>query len=172
VIRTFPRRILFAGVAVTGILALSLLSSGAAPGAVAATATSTFTVNATVQATCLISATSLAFGIYTGVQTDSSSTVTVTCTSTTPYNVGLSTGLATGATVTTRRMTGSGGLLTYSLTSDAGRNINWGNTVGTDTVTGTGNGNAQALTVFGRVAAGQFVAPGAYTDTITATVTF
>jgi spore coat protein U-like protein len=157
---------------ISGLLALSLLPVPAAP-AVAATAASTFTVTATVQATCLISATSLTFGTYAGVQADASSTVTVTCTNTSPYNVGLSAGLATGATVTTRSMTGPGSaLLGYALFRDTARTLNWGNTIGTDTVSGTGNGSAQALTVFGRVAATQFVAPGAYTDTITATVTF
>jgi spore coat protein U-like protein len=49
---------------------------------------------------------------------------------------------------------------------------NWGNTVGTDTVAGTGNGAAQALTVYGQIAAGLYVTPGSYTDTITATVTY
>jgi spore coat protein U-like protein len=56
--------------------------------------------------------------------------------------------------------------------SNSTRTANWGQTVGTDTVTGTGNGAAQALTVYGQVTAGQFVAPGAYSDTITATVTY
>jgi spore coat protein U domain-containing protein, fimbrial subunit CupE1/2/3/6 len=139
----------------------------------AATATTTFQVTATVNATCLISATTLAFGAYTGTQTDATSTVTVTCTNTTPYNVGLNAGTFSGATVTTRRMTGTDANgLAYSLFQDSSRTVNWGNTVGTDTLAGTGNGAAQALTVYGRVPASQFVAPGSYTDTITATVTF
>jgi spore coat protein U-like protein len=141
--------------------------------AVAATATTTFGVTATVQSTCLVSATALAFGTYTGALATSTSTVSVTCTNTTPYNVGLSAGLATGATVTTRQMTGpASALLNYAMFSNSTRTTNWGQTVGTDTVTGTGNGAAQALTVYGQVTAGQFVAPGAYTDTITATVTY
>lgn len=139
----------------------------------AATATTTFQVTATVNATCLISATNLAFGAYAGTQTDVNSTVTVTCTNTTPYAVGLNAGTFAAATVTTRRMSGTDANgLAYSLFQDAARTVNWGNTVGTDTVAGTGNGSAQALTVYGRVPAGQFVAPGAYADTITATVTF
>jgi len=141
--------------------------------AVAATATTTFGVTATVQSTCLVSATALAFGTYTGALATSTSTVSVTCTNTTPYNVGLSAGLATGATVTTRQMTGpASALLNYAMFSNSTRTTNWGQTTGTDTVTGTGNGAAQALTVYGQVTAGQFVAPGAYTDTITATVTY
>lgn len=155
--------------AVLGCLALGLAPTSA----IAATATTTFAVTATVQATCLVSATPMAFGTYTGAIASSSSTVSVTCTNTTPYNVGLSAGLATGATVTTRSMTGPGSaLLGYSLFSDSARTVNWGQTVGTDTVAGTGNGSAQALTVYAQVAAGQYVAPGAYADTITATVTY
>lgn len=49
--------------------------------------------------------------------------------------------------------------------------INWGNTAGT-MVGGTGNGSAQTLTVYGEVPAGQAVTPGAYVDTITATITY
>jgi spore coat protein U-like protein len=150
------------------------LTFGLAPSsAVAANTTTTFAVSATVQATCLVSATPMAFGTYTGAITTSTSTVSVTCTNTTPYNVGLNAGTATSATVTTRKMTGpSGSLLSYSLTSDTAHSVNWGQTVGTDTVAGTGTGSAQALTVYGQVAAGQYVAPGAYADTITATVSY
>jgi spore coat protein U-like protein len=152
-----------------GFLALGLTSKPA----VAATTTTTFGVSATVQSTCLVFATPIAFGTYTGAVATSTSAVFVTCTNTTPYNVGLSAGLATGATVTTRSMTGpASALLGYALFSDPARTANWGQTIGTDTVTGTGNGAAQALSVYGQATAGQFVAPGAYTDTITATVTY
>lgn len=151
------------------VLALGLASTSA----IAATTTATFGVSATVQATCLVSATPLAFGTYTGAVANSTSTVSVTCTNTTPYNVGLSAGLATGATVTTRQMTGpASALLNYALFSDSSRTLNWGQTIATDTVAGTGNGAAQDITVYGQAAAGQYVAPGAYSDTITATVTY
>jgi len=139
----------------------------------ATTATTTYAVTATVQATCTVSATALAFGTYTGVVANSTSSVSVTCTNTTTYNVGLNPGLASGATVTARQMTGpSSALLNYSLYSDSARSVNWGQTIGTDTVTGTGNGSAQGLTVYGQVPAGQSPAPGSYSDTITATVTY
>jgi spore coat protein U-like protein len=139
----------------------------------AATATTTFSVTATVAATCTVTATNLAFGSYTGVPVNATSTVSVTCTNTTPYNVGLDAGTSPGATVTTRKMTGPGGAtLGYALYQDSAHSINWGNTVGTNTESGTGNGSPQALTVYGQVPAGQFVSPGAYTDTITATVTY
>lgn len=155
-------------------VALALLALGVASRpALAATITTTFGVTATVQATCLVSATPLAFGTYTGIAAASTGSVSVTCTNTTLYNVGLSAGLATGVTVTTRKMTGpSSALLSYAMFSDAARTVNWGQTVGTDTVAGSGNGSAQVLTVYGQVSSGQFVAPGAYSDTITATVTY
>jgi spore coat protein U-like protein len=139
----------------------------------AATATTTFAVTATVAATCIIAAAPLPFGTYSGVVDAVSSTVTVTCTNTTPYNVGLSAGLAPLATVTTRGMVGPGAaVLGYGLFTNAGHTTNWGQTVLTDTVAGIGNGAAQPITVFGQIPASEFVAPGAYADTITATVTF
>ena len=156
--------------AILGCLALGLTSTSAFA---VTTVTTTFGVTATVQATCLVSATTMGFGTYTGVAIPTTSTVSVTCTNTTPYNVGLSAGLATGATVSARKMTGpAGALLSYALYSDSGRTTNWGNTVGTDTVTGTGNGSAQPLIVYGQLAASQYLAPGLYSDTITATVTW
>jgi spore coat protein U-like protein len=141
--------------------------------AIAATTPSTMDVTTTVQATCLNTVTPLAFGVYTGALSQITATITVTCTNTTPYAVGLSAGLAPSATVTTRALTGpASALLNYTLTSDAGYSVNWGVTSGTDTVAGTGNGAGQAITVYGQEAAGQYVAPGTYTDTITATVTY
>jgi spore coat protein U-like protein len=155
------------------LLGFGLTALATAAPAAAATVTTTIAVTATVQATCLVTATSLGFGTYTGVQVDATSTVSVTCNNTTPYNVGLNAGLATAATVSTRKMTGpTAALLSYSLYQDSARTLNWGTTVATDTLAGTGNGAAQPLTVYGRIPASQFVTPGAYTDTITATVTF
>jgi spore coat protein U-like protein len=159
--------------ALSAVVLVSIVLDLASRPALAATATTTFGVNATVQSTCLVSATAMAFGTYTGAVATSTSAVSVTCTNTTPYNVGLNAGLATGATVTTRSMIGpASALLGYGLFQNAGHTTNWGQTIGTDTVTGTGNGAAQPITVYGQVPAAQYVAPGAYADTITATVTY
>jgi spore coat protein U-like protein len=138
-----------------------------------AISTGTFTVTATVVAYCQLSASALAFGTYSGTVIDSDSSVSVSCTNTTPYNVGLNAGTATGATVAARKMTGpSSTLLSYTLYKNSGLSTNWGNTVGTDTESGTGSGTVQALTVYGQIPAGQYVRPGSYTDTITATITY
>jgi spore coat protein U-like protein len=137
------------------------------------TVTSQFNVKATVVVACNVAATPLDFGTYAGTLISASSTIFVTCTNTTAYNVGLNAGTASGATVTTRSMTGPGGAsLGYKLFRDSGHSHNWGNTVGTDTVAGTGTGTAQSLIVFGQIPAGENVAPGAYSDTIIATVTY
>jgi spore coat protein U-like protein len=152
---------------------IGLLAS-LAPGlsAIAATADSTVTISATVQATCTQTVTPLAFGTYTGVVLPGTATITVTCTNTTPYDIGLDSGLSTGATVTTRAMTAAGATLNYVLTSDAAHAINWGNTVGVDSIHVVATLTPIVTTIYGQVAVGQFVAPGAYTDTIAATVTY
>ncbi len=151
-------------------VALAANPTSAAP----TTVTTTFAVTANVVATCVVSATPMAFVNYTSITpADSTSTITVSCSDLTTYNVGLNAGTSTGATVTSRKMKGTGAaVLAYHLYSDSARSVNWGNTVGTDTVTGTGTGAPQLLTVYGQVPAGQGPASGVYTDTITATVTF
>ncbi len=137
------------------------------------TATTSFQVTAIVAASCTITANPLAFGNYAGLVLNSTTTILVTCSKSTTYNVGLNAGTSTGATVTNRSMTGPAStLLNYKLFRNSAMTTNWGNTVGTDTVAGTGSGAAQSLTVYGQVSAGQFVRPGSYTDTITATLTY
>lgn len=135
--------------------------------------TTTFMVIVNMPPLCSITANNLNFGNYSAVQLDGTTTLSATCASGTPYNIGLNQGVSTGATVTTRAMTGPGSThLNYGLFQDTGRTTNWGNTVGTDTVASTGTGVAQSFTVFGRIPSAQFVGPGSYQDTITATLTF
>jgi len=140
----------------------------------AATAVGNFQVQINIQAACIVaSASDLNFG-NVGVLSaniDATSTISVQCTNTTPYTIGLNQGV-NGATVTTRQMSGTGGLVNYSLFRDASRTLNWGTTIGTDTVAGTGNGAAQSFTVFGRVPAQNTPNPAPYADTITVTVTY
>jgi spore coat protein U-like protein len=137
------------------------------------TATTSFTVTAFIQASCSISANTLSFGIYVGTLINASTPLTVTCTNKTVFAVGLNAGTATGATVTTRKMKGTGtATLGYSLFRDSGRTLNWGDTVGTDTLQATATGYATQYTVYGRIPAGTVPAASSYTDTITATVTY
>jgi len=122
---------------------------------------------------CGISASDLSFGNYTGTALNATTTIQVGCSNGT-YNVGLSAGTATGATVSNRSMTLTGGitLLKYDLLRGSYTGSNWGQTIGTDTVTGSGTGFVQSLIVYGKIPAGQSVAQGTYTDTITATITY
>lgn len=150
-----------------------LISSGSS---FAQTNTAQFDVKITITSSCQInSATTLDFGSsgVLSVDRDAGSAVTVQCTNTTPYNIGLNSGIGTGATVGNRIMTGPGNAtIGYSLYKTAARTTVWGNTVGTDTVSGVGNGLAQAYPVYGRVPAQATPAAGTYTDTVTATITY
>ena len=154
-------------------VALSALCSGlfASP-VLAATATSSIPVSATVQATCVVSASSSAFGTYTGSALTATTTISITCTNAAPYNVGLDAGTGTGASVTTRLMSLSSSTLAYSLYTNSGHSTVWGNTISSNTVTGTGTGSAQTLTVYGQISANQYPTAGSYTDTVTVTVTY
>jgi spore coat protein U-like protein len=141
----------------------------------AATTTSTIAVHVTVTSSCVIrSAATLNFGNH-GVlvaNVDGTSTLRVQCTNGTPYNIGLNAGNGSGATVFVRKMTHGASTINYSLYSDSGRTIVWGNTVGSNTVAGTGNGAPQSYTVYGRVPPQTTPAAATYTDTITVTVTY
>ena len=135
--------------------------------------TTSFPVSAVVRPNCTINATGLAFGSYSGEQLNAQSQISLTCTNGLPWNVGLNAGTYPGATVTTRRMTGPGNsTLAYSLYRDPARTLNWGASVGTDTVSGAGSGLLQTVNVYGQVPPSQSALPGGYKDTIIATVTF
>ena len=157
-----------------GAVVLAALS---VPWASAVTTTATMQVTANVQATCTVSTGNMAFGNYTGGQAtplDSTATITATCPPGQSYTVGLNAGLGTGATTSTRMMTLSGGTATlnYGLFTNSTRATNWDDIGGTNTVAGTGDGTGQAITVYGRVAAGQNVPTGLYEDTITVTMDY
>lgn len=138
--------------------------------------TDSFEVRATVLASCDIIATDLAFGNYDPVvasNLDAETTLSVTCTNGTPYYVGMSLGNGSGASMATRRMTKSGGTqtLNYTLYQDTQRSVLWGNT-GADRLSGTGNGTANTLHLYGRVPMQQTAPAGAYTDNIVVTVSW
>ncbi|MCA1324013.1 spore coat U domain-containing protein [Herbaspirillum sp. alder98] len=153
------------------IAAIVLATS--APQSFAATATGSLTISANVVASCTVIGSAVAFGAYIQTVVNQTGGITVLCTNGTAYNVGLDAGTGAGATTAARKMTGSGGgTLNYALYRDSGRTNNWGSTIGTDTLTGTGNGLTQALTVYGQVAAAQTPLAGTYSDTVTVTLTY
>ncbi|WP_414039757.1 spore coat U domain-containing protein [Acidithiobacillus sp. M4-SHS-6] len=181
----------------TAALSFSLLLASAGIAQAASTATTTFNVTATVPAFCKVSATNLNFGNYTpgsGAVTGNS-TISVNCTKGTTFTVALNAGSSTGASFTNRNMTGTGAadpagntattsdLLNYQLyttaTVGSGGTI-WGDgSTGTSTVAGTGAGmgtpQAVAETVYGQIpdsTVNSTAVPGAYSDTVTVTVSY
>jgi len=161
-----------------GGTALALASLFSITQAEAATVTTTFNVTANVQVSCAVTATDLAFGTYHPNNANpllAQSNVLVTCTNGAAWDLALNKGLH-GTSVTQRAMandTAPSVLMNYQLFSDPAHTINWGETTGTDTVSGTGTGAVQEIGVYGRVPSQQStVQAGGYSDTITATLTF
>ncbi|WP_324764862.1 spore coat U domain-containing protein (plasmid) [Sinorhizobium meliloti] len=154
----------------------ALLGANAAAPALAATATGNMNVRITIQAECkVVTASDLDFGTRGVIDAniDQTSTISVQCTNGTPYTVGLSAGGGAGATVAVRRMTGTASAtVNYTIYRDAARTQIWGVTAGTDVVSGTGNGNVQNLTAYGRVPAQTTPAAGVYSDIVAITVTY
>jgi spore coat protein U-like protein len=128
-----------------------------------------------VNAVCEVTASDLQFGAYTaqsGTPLQGTTLVRTTCTPNTTYYVGLDQGQGPGATVNQRKMVSGANKLNYQLYSDAAHTIVWGNTTGTNTVTGIGSGVAQDHTVFGSIPAAQVIPAGDYSDTIVVRVYF
>jgi spore coat protein U-like protein len=131
-------------------------------------------------AACTISAPGVAFGAYNPLAAghdNSTATITVLCaTSVTAPIVALSTGGS--GTYSPRRLAGTGFNLNYNLYTNSGRTIVWGDGSGgsvTQTLSGGTIVSGQRRfrrTVYGRITALQNVGAGAYSDTITLTVTF
>jgi spore coat protein U-like protein len=149
----------------------------------AATATGTFTLSVTLTASCTISAggSVVNFGTRGVISTnvDAVTVIAVQCTNTTPWSVGMDNGL--NASGSQRRMTdGSSNFINYNLYTNSGRTNLWTTTTSASSCTGgantcvlgTGTGNLQFITVYGRIPAPQGPTPGAYIDTVTTTVTY
>ena len=139
--------------------------------------TATFDVTMRIVADCAIAVNGIDFGQTQGVLATAvaaSSNISVTCSNTTPYNIGLNAGTGTGSNGTTRYLSGTGAnasTVRFNLYQAPGASP-WGNTQGTDTLGGTGNGSAQNLTVYGEIPAQATPTPDSYKSTITATVYF
>ena len=164
-----------AGAWATGTVILAALA--APQPALAATASSTMSVTATVTANCTISTSALAFGnvdTISGSNVDGTGGLSIRCTNGTPWSASAGVGAGSGASYANRRMTSGANLLNYNIYTTAARTTVWGNgTSGTSAIAGTGTGNAQSVTVYGRVGSGQTSVPaGAYADTVAVTVTY
>ena len=133
-----------------------------------------FTVQATNTGSCTVSASTLNFGSQ-GVldaNVDAANTIDIVCTQDAAYTIGLDGGLSGASDPELRKMTKASEEITYGIYSDAGRSTPWGDSVGTNTVSGIGNGLTQSYTGYGRVPPQTSPSPGDYTDTIVVTVTY
>jgi spore coat protein U-like protein len=119
------------------------------------------------QAACYVTVDPLAFGIYQAAQAtvlDASFNVLYACDSGTVHpNYNFSAGLS--GNVNARTMSNGTDKLQYQLYSDSARTQVL--TAGTE----FGNRPGRTVTYYGRIAANQDVSPGAYSDSVTLTVT-
>jgi spore coat protein U-like protein len=135
-----------------------------------------FTVQTVIPNTCTLNVTqNVAFGAVStlSANVDSTGNFTVQCTNGTAFQTGLSAGNGAGATTAVRLLTGPGSAtIAYALYQDAARTVNWGNALGVDTKSGTGDGTAQSNTVYARVPSQASNVAGVYSDTVIVTVTY
>ena len=134
-----------------------------------------------VLCSCSVATTGLAFGPYDPTSTsarEAIATVSISCTGVAALlgtiDVALSPGGATS--VSARRMVQGANTLSYNIYSDANHTTLWGDGAGGSTgVTLPFNGllsYAASVKAYGRIPAHQYVRAGAYTDTVTVTVTY
>jgi spore coat protein U-like protein len=157
---------------VTGALVLTTARTHAG------SATASLSVSASVTNNCTISTAALAFGSYDPIVAHASSpldgtgTVTIACTKNSTQTIGL--GLGGNASGSQRRLNAGGAdYLNYELYKEAARTNVWGNSGTALLDPGAAPSKAaRSITVYGRVAAGQDVPAGSYTDSVVATVNF
>ena len=134
-----------------------------------------FGVSATVINDCTIRATNLDFGAtpVTSKALDATGSITARCTNGDAWRIALSAGSSGNPAARRMQRSGGGGSIDYQLYTSAAHDMVWGDgTSGTTMETGTGTGNETAITVYGHVPVQTTPAPGSYSDTITATISF
>ena len=149
----------------------------------AQTATSTFTVTASVAANCTISTVGITFGAYDPVvanaatPVDANGSVTVACTNGAVTTIGMDQGTFPSGTSTAaapdRQMSSGTDNMSYALYQDAAHTTIWADIGTPSAVAYTSVGFAPTtIDIFGQIPAGQDLSVGAYSDTVTATISF
>lgn len=130
-----------------------------------------FRVTASVVPMCLLQTPAdLNFGSRSSLDSvaDATTAISLTCTRDASYSIALSNGINGQRNM---KLNAGAALVRYELYKDAARSSVWGAGL-IDSVVGTGTGGAQTFTVYGRVPSQTTPAVGAFTDTVTVTVTF
>lgn len=138
-----------------------------------------FTVLATVTKFCNVTtASNISLGSVPATQTNiaASNSIGVACTSNTPYTIGLvpSNNSTTGSGVmkTNTGNASNSDQVPYQLRSTAGTSgTPWGNSTGSNTVAGTGNGQTITYNAYATVPSANYT-PDTYADTVTINVTY
>lgn len=150
-------------------IAVAVVMAGSAH---AGTSNGNMVVSATVLDTCLLVVPPLlAFGNYSGSVVDAEADATVTCTGNTSWDIAIDGGDATDISARLMSEVGSD-TLSYQLYTDNARTSIFGDGTTGSKVTGTGSGLLQTVTIYGRIAADQYSDIGAYTDTVTVTLSY
>jgi spore coat protein U-like protein len=104
-------------------------------------------ISAIVPSQCVVQSAALPFGTYAAGAVQQNAQIGVHCSNGTSYTVSLDAGTGSGASVASRKLSTADGVntLNYGLYQDAGRTRAWGNSNGSDTVSGVGNGSSQSL---------------------------
>ena len=162
------------------LLSTALVAAMAAvafvPAAHAAAVTSNMQVQITIENACDITTAPGAMDFSTHASNETAAiaaqqSFSVTCTPGATYTVGFSGGAS--GDIAARTMVNGANSVGYQLYQEAGHTNVWG-TAAADLVSGTGDGTAQDLTVYGAVPTGANlnVPAGVYTDTVVLSVTF
>jgi spore coat protein U-like protein len=162
-----------------------LIAAASATPAMAESTTGDMQVSASVLTTCSIDTSNiLAFGTYDplannngtdGVNLDASVAISTRCTSGTSATITLGEGSNAGNGSTganpIRRLKNGTNHIQYQLYTNNERTTTWGNTAGTGLAV-TGSGTEGTITIYAQIPRGQSAAPGQYTDTVQATITY
>jgi spore coat protein U-like protein len=122
--------------------------------------------------------TTLAFGTYdptSATPTDSTSTFTYACSSSKARPVVVWLGSGGAGSFNPRQLAFGADRLSYNLYTTALRNVIWGDgSGGTVTLSSTpvGSTHGATVTIYGRIAPGQWVAAGSYGDSVVVTLNF
>ena len=135
-----------------------------------------FIVRLTNNSTCTVATTTLDFGTMASLNSAGTATnsVGITCTAGTQYEVGMSNGTSGGTGPGARLMknVATPQAVTYGIYRDANHSSPWGDTLGSNTHTGTGTGAVQNFTGYGLIPAQPTPPALTYQDTVVVTVTY